>query len=299
MKVWILSKGKKFTPARQNFKKAADLLQIDLEFPDIRALSKKDPALLDDEALPDVVISRLGAAAKKRELALIDQLEKQGCYIFNRAAAIRVAGNKYEAGKILAMNGLPVPKKTLLGRSTTADALVADHGLPIVFKPVRGAKGDGVQLIRTLPDLVDTLKRTQQQDGQKQYLFEDFIAHSHGRDLRVFVVSGEIVGNMQRVGRGDDFRANIAKGGRGHKHALDAAARDISIRAVQALNLDIGGVDLLFTEGGGYTICEVNASPGFSEIEKANPNLNIALAILKGCIKHPRNTAQSPSRLIA
>jgi glutathione synthase/RimK-type ligase-like ATP-grasp enzyme len=35
------------------------------------------------------------------------------------------------------------------------------------------------------------------------------------------------------------------------------------------LDIQVAGIDLLFTEDGGYTICEANTFPGFKGLEQA------------------------------
>ena len=51
-----------------------------------------------------------------------------------------------------------------------------------------------------------------------------------------------------------------------------------AIKAISALGLDFGGVDILVGESGLY-VCEVNSNPGFLSSDKVN-NLNIAGLIL-------------------
>ncbi|PZO82266.1 MAG: hypothetical protein DI626_10250, partial [Micavibrio aeruginosavorus] len=67
-----------------------------------------------------------------------------------------------------------------------------------------------------------------------------------------------------------DFKANYSSGGSVHEFKADQQAIDLAVDTAKALDIQIGGIDLLFREGGGYTICEANTFPGFKGLEKAS-----------------------------
>ena len=71
---------------------------------------------------------------------------------------------------------------------------------------------------------------------------------------------------MMRRAKDDDFRANISRGGEGIPYEVNEQIEWLSSESSKALNLDIAGVDLLFS-GEGYKICEVNSNPGFEGME--------------------------------
>ena len=97
--------------------------------------------------------------------------------------------------------------------------------------------------------------------------FQEFIKESFGRDLRVLVINGKVVGCMMRQSVDDDFRANITRGAGAKPVEMDEQMEFLSLESTKLLGLDIGGVDLLY-DNSGYKICEVNSSPGFSGMEK-------------------------------
>lgn len=45
----------------------------------------------------------------------------------------------------------------------------------------------------------------------KNLIFQEFIEQSSGKDLRVFVVGGKVIGCMKRTGQEGDFRANYSR----------------------------------------------------------------------------------------
>jgi gamma-F420-2:alpha-L-glutamate ligase len=114
-------------------------------------------------------------------------------------------------------------------------------------------------------------------------IVQEFIKDSWGKDLRVFVLNGKVIGCMMRQATDDDFRANISRGGKGIPYQIDDDIEWLGGESARLLNLDIAGVDLLF-DGDGYRICEVNSSPGFEGMDKYTKT-NIAEQIVT-YVKH-------------
>ena len=109
-------------------------------------------------------------------------------------------------------------------------------------------------------------------------LFQQFIAESKGRDLRINVVKGEICGCMLRY-NDHDFRSNISNGGNMADYAPQKEYLELAIRAAQAVNADFAGVDVMFGKDGPI-VCEVNASPHFKSTLQAT-GVNLAERIVE------------------
>ncbi len=93
-----------------------------------------------------------------------------------------------------------------------------------------------------------------------------FIEKSRGKDLRVFVVGGKVIGCMYRSSK-SSFKANFSKGGEVNSFDLTPEIEWLATETSKLLNLDIAGIDLLF-DNNGFKICEANSSPGFHGLEK-------------------------------
>ena len=79
---------------------------------------------------------------------------------------------------------------------------------------------------------------------------------------------------MMRQSIDGDFRANITRGGEAIPYQIDDDIEWIGGECSRLLNLDIAGVDLLFSNGS-YVICEVNSAPGFKGMEQYT-KINVA-----------------------
>ncbi|MFD0392392.1 hypothetical protein ACFQ3Z_04585 [Streptomyces nogalater] len=105
------------------------------------------------------------------------------------------------------------------------------------------------------------------------------MATSHGRTLRVIVVDGEPVGAVLHTSRDGALAANIAKGGSATPcTGRHPRAEELAVRAAGVLGLDIAGVDLLFAARDTYTVCEVNAVPGW------RPELTAVVPAITACV---------------
>jgi ribosomal protein S6--L-glutamate ligase len=100
-------------------------------------------------------------------------------------------------------------------------------------------------------------------------LVQPFVRTTPTRDLRVLVAGMEPLAAYWREAQGDEFRANVHRGGRA-KEATDlpAGALDLALAAAKATGLPFAGIDLIETNDG-LAVLEVNASPGFQGVEEA------------------------------
>lgn len=112
-------------------------------------------------------------------------------------------------------------------------------------------------------------------------ILQQYIGTRPGKDLRVWVIGGQVIGAMLRSSTDGSFKANISRGGDGQAFPLNPELERLARDSAAALNLDIAGVDLLF-DGDGYSICEVNSAPGFQGFETAT-GLNVARLVLEHC----------------
>lgn len=207
-------------------------------------------------------------------LAVIRQFERLGVQVFNNAASIEMVADKLHTHQVLIAAGLPNPR-TMLAKIPVDIDLVEKHiGFPVVVKTLLGVNGTGVFLMEDRKSFEDLMGLTAQTSPKAQLIFQKFVASSHGRDIRLFVVDGRVIAAMERRAKEGDFKANYSQGGSVHKLEPDRVAHDIAIRTAKAMNLQIAGIDLLYDEQGGYTVCEANSFPGFKGLESCC-NVNV------------------------
>ena len=207
-------------------------------------------------------------------------LEKSGLKLFNQHTAIEVCDDKMLTFITLANNQIPMPK-TLAGplcyneneetKGHIIDSIEKELGYPVIVKSSYGSLGNGVYKADTREELIKIATALK----CKPHLYQQFIASSEGRDIRVIVIGGKAVASMLRKSE-CDFRSNLELGGRAEK--IDAPKEVIGLceRVAKLLNLDYCGIDVLFGEDR-YYICEVNSNAFFGGLERAT-GINVAKA---------------------
>lgn len=156
--------------------------------------------------------------------------------------------------------------------------------------PSEPDKGDGVCLVHTKHELKN-IKELYCMNGHKEFLAQEFIATSKGRDVRLTLCDGELVFAVIRDNSGgDDFRSNISVGGNGEYWEPDAEALRIAKEVVKVMDMKLCGVDLLFGENG-FIVGEINSMPGCLHIiHDGKSNLErMLVAIYKAVTKYTIN----------
>ena len=244
--------------------------------------SNRESILVDGQAvsLPDFVFPYFNHNDQGYfALAIVRQLQRLGVHVFNGADVIETVRDKLHTHQILAQSGIDTPDTMLAKFPVNIDLIEENIGFPVVVKTLNGALGIGVFLLENRSAFQDLMELVGETNPNLQLIFQKFVSVSKGRDLRLFVVDGEVVAAMERRAQDGGFKANYSSGATVHEFTPDAEAIDIALRTAEVLNIDIGGIDLLFKEGGGYTICEANTFPGFKGLEKAS-GTNVAEHIL-------------------
>ena len=213
-----------------------------------------------------------------KDIYLAERLENSGVRLFNSKKAVMLCDNKILMYQSLSQHGVKIPRtfiapKTFEGlnyldRSFTKK-VINEIGFPIVVKEAYGSFGEQVYLAedeKTLNKIIDGL-------NYKDFLLQEFISSSKGRDVRVNVVGDEVIVSMLRENK-NDFRSNISNGGSGSKFVINNEFKELAIKASNALGLDFAGVDVMFGKDGPI-ICEVNSNPQFASTLKAT-GVNLA-----------------------
>lgn len=226
----------------------------------------------------DAVIPRIGSTVTFYGCAIVRQFESMGVFSTCHAEAIQRSRDKLRTVQILSTAGVGMPKTTFTRQNTDVkDMIKFVGGPPVVIKLLEGTQGLGVVLAETTKAAKSVIEAFNALDAN--ILVQEFVAEAHARDIRAFVVDGEVVGAMVRQGTEDDFRSNLHRGGSATAIRLNDAEKNTAIRAARALGLSVAGVDML-PSSRGPLVLEVNSSPGLEGIERAT-GVNIADKIIR------------------
>jgi gamma-F420-2:alpha-L-glutamate ligase len=229
--------------------------------------------LIDDkvESLPDFVIPRMGSETTFYAFSILRQLKNLGIYICNDADSIYAVKDKLFMHQLLAHSKLSTPKTMLAKFPIATNVVKREIGFPLIIKNVTGTQGAGIYLCETESKFIDVMELVYSNNSNANIILQEFIQKSSGRDLRVFIVGGKVIGTMLRASS-DSFKANFSKGASVSSYPLTPEIEWLSTETAKLFNLDIAGIDLLF-DNDGFKICEANSAPGFIGLEKVVGNI--------------------------
>jgi len=272
---WVIYNG---SLTSDKFKDQAVLLQQAAERVGVHVTLKKNYEVMMDldselETLPDFVVFL------DKDILLAQFLKNAGVAIFNDPAVIETCDNKAKQYLVLSKHGIPMPKTIIapkvypsftIKHSGYYEKVLQELGLPMIIKEGHGSFGMKVYLIETEEAFY---AKTDELRGI-DYVFQQFIASSRGRDIRVNIVGDKVVAAMYRHSE-TDFRANITNGGVAETIELTEQQKALSIRAAKAVGAEFAGVDLLFGDNEEPLVCEVNAAAHIRNIYNTT-GINVA-----------------------
>lgn len=210
-------------------------------------------------------------------------LDGLGIKTFNTHNAIRVCDDKGETYIALANKGFNLPKTQFAPMCYSAKCLITEQyvqnlesfiGYPMIVKTSYGSCGSGIYKVDNRQQLLPVMENLK----TLPHMYQEYLGKEVGKDIRVIVIGGKAVAGMIRSNN-NDFRSNIALGGKGEKIDLEsekyAPIKEVSQRVASTLGLEYCGVDILKGNNDEPVICEVNSNAFFEGIESVT-KINVA-----------------------
>ena len=204
-----------------------------------------------------------------KDLLLAKYLESEKIPVFNSSTGIEICDDKRMTA--LRLNQEKIAQPLTIPAPMTYGNIGFSHldilqqiekniSFPMVVKEAYGSFGQQVYLVKNHEELVKRTKKLE----KVPFLYQQYIAESKGRDLRLQVVGDQVVAAMERSSD-HDFRANLSNGGKMKAYQPEKEAVDLAIQACKAVKCDFAGVDLLYGPRG-YLVCEVNSNAHFKNL---------------------------------
>ncbi|XP_075699029.1 beta-citrylglutamate synthase B isoform X3 [Rhinoderma darwinii] len=199
---------------------------------------------------PQVVVVRVPTpwVQSDSDITVLRHLEKMGCRLMNRPQAILNCVNKFWTFQELAGHGVPLPDTFSYGGHENFSKMIDEAEVlefPMVVKNTRGHRGKAVFLARDKHHLADLSHLIRH---EAPYLFQKYVEESHGRDVRVIVVGGRVIGTMLRCSTDGRMQSNCSLGGIGMMCSLSEQGKQLAIQVSNILGMDVCGIDLLTKE---------------------------------------------------
>ena len=219
-------------------------------------LARKDPPF-DDQFLYDTMVLELA--------------EMKGALVVNRPQGLRDANEK-----LFSLHFPQCAPPTIVARDAAEiRRFTAEHG-DVVLKPLDGMGGYSIFRSRKGDPNLNVIIETLTKNGRQLCAAQRYIPEITEGDKRILVIDGEPVPYaLARVPQGDDFRGNLARGGKGV--GVPLSERDRWIAAEVGPELRRRGMLFVGLDVIGAYLTEINVtSPTcIRELDKAF-GLNIA-----------------------
>ncbi len=210
-----------------------------------------------------------------RRISLIEHMEVAGIRVVNPCYPFRRARDKYATQYILSRAGLPVALTYTTESMENAYQRSTEMGVS-VYKPILSSMGKG-SLRFDSPDIAYNAWKMLSRLGQP-LIVQEYLSNP-GRDIRVFVVGGQVIGSAYKYGAPGQWKTNVAQGGRMVDEPVPDDILELGVKATMAIGLDYAGVDIIESDRG-PVILEVNGSPGWQALREAT-GVDVANKIVK------------------
>eukprot|EP01080_Neovahlkampfia_damariscottae_P001522 gene1522-12648_t len=285
-KIWIIRINDFYNYGTKRMMQTAYEMNIQLEWKistnfDLVTDSKEGTIIfykgekIEKDNLPSAIIPRFGSKLDYLAKSALKHFERAGVEIINDWRSLTYASDKFSCYQVWSSKKFPIPKSMLVKFPMEPAFIEKNFSYPFILKKSTSSQGKGIMKINGEEELKDLSELL---DESKTLVIQEFIKFSSGRDIRVIVIGGKVIGAMMRIAK-TGYKSNFHKGGMVKKVELNDELKSLSIQTAASVGLDICGVDFLIDENG-YKICEINASPGFEGFEIAT-GLNIAKEILE------------------
>lgn len=223
-----------------------------------------------------------------KDIRLARLLEKKGLRLYNSAESIEICDDKSRTYIELCDSGIRMPR-TIVGPKIFRpqgypefgflEQVEDQLGYPMVLKECFGSFGQQVYLVKNRQEMENGLRQIQ----NRPCLFQEYIACSKGRDIRIQMVGSHAVASMYRY-HVSDFRANITGGGSMERYEPNSSQLEMARRVMQKLKLDFAGIDILFGQEEEPILCEVNSNAHFVNLYHCT-GINAAEEIVRYCLE--------------
>jgi [lysine-biosynthesis-protein LysW]--L-2-aminoadipate ligase len=242
---------------------AASKAKVDLSLVDPKEIyigTSEDPEKLKAK-FGEVAIQR--CVSYFRGLHITAILENAGLQVVNSFDVSLTCGNKLFATLALEKAGIPVPKTVAAFTEEGVTKALEELGFPAVLKPVVGSWGRLIALIRdkeTAQAIVES--REQMNNALLQiYYLQEYVKRPP-RDIRILVIGDQAIAASYRYSPEDDWRTNVARGGKSEQCEVTDDLEDMAVKAANAVGGGVLAVDCMESPKG-ILVHEINSTVEF------------------------------------
>ena len=207
---------------------------------------------------------------------ILDYVDPAKTKVVNAPQGIRAANEKMYA---LQFQGA-IPDTIVSQDKAVIRDTVERWGGQAVLKPLGGKAGEGILFLSSQDRNFNSMVEISTRQGQEPVMVQTYLPAAKAGDKRIILLNGDPLGAVNRVPTGQEFRGNMAVGGRSEQIDITDREREICQQLAPTLQRDglfFVGIDII---GGYLTEVNVTSPTGIREIDRLN-NVRLGQQVIK------------------
>ena len=193
-------------------------------------------------------------------------LEGFGINVINCLNTGLLAGNKLFTHMLLAKNNIPTPDVTVAFSKNAAMESLEKTGYPKIIKPTIGSWGRMVSKLNDHDAAEGIIEGKESMHPIHQVHFLEEFVERPPRDIRAIVIGDTVSAAIYRNSGDGNWKTNTHLGGSAEACKISNEMEDICLKAKDAVQGEIVGVDLMESKSKGLVVHEINNTTEFRNV---------------------------------
>ena len=235
--------------------------EINLEMVDCKKLSVD---LNEKKSFDSPVLQR--CVSYYRNIHSTAAIEGQGVRVVNCLNTGIFAGNKLFTHMLLQKSGVPTPNATVAFSKDAAMNALDRNGFPKIIKPTVGSWGRMVSKINDMDSAEGIIEGREAMYPIHQVHFLEEFVERPPRDIRAIVIGDTVPAAIYRNSGDGNWKTNTHLGGSAETCKITNELEEICLKAKNAVQGEIVGVDLMESNEHGLVVHEINNTTEFRNV---------------------------------
>ena len=235
--------------------------EINLEMVDCKKLAVD---LNEKKSFDSPVLQR--CVSYYRNLHSTAAIEGQGVRVVNCLNTGIFAGNKLFTHMLLQKSGVPTPNATVAFSKDAAMNALDRNGFPKIIKPTVGSWGRMVSKINDMDSAEGIIEGREAMYPIHQVHFLEEFVERPPRDIRAIVIGDTVPAAIYRNSGDGNWKTNTHLGGSAETCKITNELEEICLKAKNAVQGEIVGVDLMESNEKGLVVHEINNTTEFRNV---------------------------------
>ncbi|MEB3337813.1 MAG: glutathione synthase [Leptolyngbyaceae bacterium] len=196
---------------------------------------------------------------------ILDYVDPAKTLVINSPSGIRAANEKMYALQFT--DAIP---ETIVSQDKQVIREFMELKGAVVLKPLGGKAGEGILFLEPGDRNFNSLIEISTLQGRVPVMVQTYLPEAKAGDKRIILLNGEPIGAVNRIPTGNEFRGNMAVGGRVAAVEITEREREICTQLAPKLQQDgliFVGIDVI---GGYLTEVNVTSPTGIREVDRLN-----------------------------